>query len=147
MRHFHVLKNRYHCPVVNLDKLWSLVPETVFDAVRLLRTVPSCPPDAPCPHKGGGSLSKSRVCRLRCGCVGACARVWGFQVMFIKLTSTPPTHTHHPSSPPPAPFCLFFLTFLDSSSSSLPSGLQAKAGSSSGSAPVIDITDYGYFKV
>eukprot|EP00798_Chlamydomonas_sp_ICE-L_P001801 gene1801-33222_t len=25
MRHFHYQRNPYHCPIVNLDKLWSLV--------------------------------------------------------------------------------------------------------------------------
>lgn len=25
MRHFNIRKNKYHCPIVNLDKLWSLV--------------------------------------------------------------------------------------------------------------------------
>ncbi len=29
MRYFHKSMNKYHCPVVNVDKLWSLVPETV----------------------------------------------------------------------------------------------------------------------
>ena len=27
MRYFHLNKNKYHCPVVNLEKLWSLVGE------------------------------------------------------------------------------------------------------------------------
>lgn len=27
MRHFHYTRNKYHCPSVNLDKLWSLVSE------------------------------------------------------------------------------------------------------------------------
>jgi len=27
MRHFHLTKQSYHCPVVNLDKLWTLVSE------------------------------------------------------------------------------------------------------------------------
>ena len=27
MRHFHKLKNHYHCPIINLDKLWTLVGE------------------------------------------------------------------------------------------------------------------------
>eukprot|EP00310_Coccolithus_braarudii_P003786 CAMPEP_0183359436 /NCGR_PEP_ID=MMETSP0164_2-20130417/52202_1 /TAXON_ID=221442 /ORGANISM="Coccolithus pelagicus ssp braarudi, Strain PLY182g" /LENGTH=149 /DNA_ID=CAMNT_0025533543 /DNA_START=39 /DNA_END=488 /DNA_ORIENTATION=+ len=27
MRYFHKTKNQYHCPVVNLDKLWQLVSE------------------------------------------------------------------------------------------------------------------------
>merc|ERR1711896_84547 len=26
MRHFHLTKNAYHCPTVNLDRLWTLVP-------------------------------------------------------------------------------------------------------------------------
>jgi hypothetical protein len=29
MRHFHKQKNHYHCPIVNLDKLWTLVGEQV----------------------------------------------------------------------------------------------------------------------
>eukprot|EP00192_Tetraselmis_astigmatica_P014798 CAMPEP_0117661882 /NCGR_PEP_ID=MMETSP0804-20121206/7769_1 /TAXON_ID=1074897 /ORGANISM="Tetraselmis astigmatica, Strain CCMP880" /LENGTH=147 /DNA_ID=CAMNT_0005468769 /DNA_START=93 /DNA_END=536 /DNA_ORIENTATION=- len=27
MRYFHLNKNKYHCPVINLDKLWTLVGE------------------------------------------------------------------------------------------------------------------------
>lgn len=27
MRYFHLNKNKYHCPIVNLDKLWTLVGE------------------------------------------------------------------------------------------------------------------------
>lgn len=27
MRHFHLLKNQTYCPVINLDQIWSLVPE------------------------------------------------------------------------------------------------------------------------
>ncbi|KAJ3411629.1 60S ribosomal protein L28 [Chytridiales sp. JEL 0842] len=26
MRHFHYTKNQYHCPVVNVDKVWSMIP-------------------------------------------------------------------------------------------------------------------------
>ena len=29
MRHFNIRKNLYHCPIVNLDKLWALVGEEV----------------------------------------------------------------------------------------------------------------------
>ena len=29
MRHYHLTRNKYHCPTVNLDKLWSLVSEQV----------------------------------------------------------------------------------------------------------------------
>ncbi|XP_074569725.1 large ribosomal subunit protein uL15y-like [Curcuma longa] len=32
MRHFHLLRNKYHCPIVNVDRLWSLVPDDVKDA-------------------------------------------------------------------------------------------------------------------
>ncbi|CAG8645407.1 4541_t:CDS:2, partial [Gigaspora margarita] len=27
MRHFHMTRNKYHRPIINLDKLWTLVPE------------------------------------------------------------------------------------------------------------------------
>lgn len=27
MRHYHLTRNAYFCPVLNLDKLWTLVPE------------------------------------------------------------------------------------------------------------------------
>jgi len=27
MRHFHLLPNHYHCPIVNIDKLWTLVSD------------------------------------------------------------------------------------------------------------------------
>ena len=27
MRHFHLKRNKYFCPTVNLDKIWTLVPE------------------------------------------------------------------------------------------------------------------------
>ena len=32
MRHFHVLRNRYHCPSVNIDRLFSLVGEEAKNA-------------------------------------------------------------------------------------------------------------------
>ncbi|EOO03190.1 putative 60s ribosomal protein l28 protein [Phaeoacremonium minimum UCRPA7] len=32
MRHFHTLQNHYWKPVINLDKLWSLVPAETRDA-------------------------------------------------------------------------------------------------------------------
>lgn len=35
MRHFHKQKNHYHCPIVNLDKLWTLVGEEVSAAVSV----------------------------------------------------------------------------------------------------------------
>jgi len=27
MRYFHKTNNKYHCPIINLDKIWSLVSE------------------------------------------------------------------------------------------------------------------------
>ena len=27
MRHLHLTRNKYHCPAINLDSLWSLVSE------------------------------------------------------------------------------------------------------------------------
>ncbi|XVE85147.1 hypothetical protein DITRI_Ditri17bG0068500 [Diplodiscus trichospermus] len=27
MRYFHKLRNKFYCPIVNIDKLWSLVPQ------------------------------------------------------------------------------------------------------------------------
>ncbi|KAL9239626.1 hypothetical protein vseg_013932 [Gypsophila vaccaria] len=32
MRYFHRLRNKFHCPTVNLDKIWSLVPADVREA-------------------------------------------------------------------------------------------------------------------
>ena len=29
MRHYHKTTNKYHCPIINLDKIWSLVGEEV----------------------------------------------------------------------------------------------------------------------
>lgn len=34
MRHFHVLRNREHCPIVNLDKLWSMLPEGTIEQTK-----------------------------------------------------------------------------------------------------------------
>merc|ERR1712223_265683 len=31
-RHFHYKRNQYHCPTVNLDKLWTLVSEATRKA-------------------------------------------------------------------------------------------------------------------
>ncbi|KAI3504580.1 hypothetical protein L1887_26167 [Cichorium endivia] len=27
MRYFHRLRNKFYCPIVNVDKLWSMVPQ------------------------------------------------------------------------------------------------------------------------
>ncbi|KAL7093752.1 hypothetical protein ACP275_11G059400 [Erythranthe tilingii] len=31
MRYFHKLRNQFHCPIVNIDKLWSMIPQDVRD--------------------------------------------------------------------------------------------------------------------
>lgn len=34
MRRFHLLRNREHCPIVNLDKLWSMLPEGTLEQAK-----------------------------------------------------------------------------------------------------------------
>lgn len=34
MRHFHLTRNKYYCPTVNLDKLWSLVSERTREVYK-----------------------------------------------------------------------------------------------------------------
>ena len=34
MRRFHLLKNREHCPIVNLDKLWSMLPAGTLEEAK-----------------------------------------------------------------------------------------------------------------
>lgn len=29
MRYLHLTRNQYYCPVINVEKLWSLVPEKI----------------------------------------------------------------------------------------------------------------------
>ncbi|KAA0034278.1 hypothetical protein IC582_023250 [Cucumis melo] len=31
MRYFHKLRNKFYCPIVNVDKIWSLIPQEVKD--------------------------------------------------------------------------------------------------------------------
>ncbi|KAL5717123.1 60S ribosomal protein L27a-3 [Ranunculus cassubicifolius] len=31
MRYFHKLRNKFYCPTVNIDKLWSMVPQEIKD--------------------------------------------------------------------------------------------------------------------
>ncbi|CAA3020309.1 60S ribosomal L27a-3 [Olea europaea subsp. europaea] len=35
MRYFHKLRNKFHCPIVNIDKLWSMVPTEAKDAASM----------------------------------------------------------------------------------------------------------------
>ncbi|KAL8431364.1 hypothetical protein ACSSS7_005302 [Eimeria intestinalis] len=34
MRHFHLLRNHQYCPVVNVDRLWSLLSEKAFETAK-----------------------------------------------------------------------------------------------------------------
>ncbi|GAV65542.1 Ribosomal_L18e domain-containing protein [Cephalotus follicularis] len=36
MRYFHKLRNKFYCSIVNVDKLWSLVPKDVKDTASLV---------------------------------------------------------------------------------------------------------------
>jgi len=41
MRYFHLNKNKYHCPVINLDKIWTLVGEDArIEAAKDTSTAP-----------------------------------------------------------------------------------------------------------
>ncbi|KAL8123420.1 large ribosomal subunit protein uL15x-like [Apium graveolens] len=33
MRYFHKLRNKFYCPIVNIDKLWSMVPQDAKESV------------------------------------------------------------------------------------------------------------------
>ncbi|KAG1677435.1 hypothetical protein FOA52_001890 [Chlamydomonas sp. UWO 241] len=39
MRHYHLNKNQYHCPIVNIDKLWALVGEEARTAAAADKSV------------------------------------------------------------------------------------------------------------
>ena len=41
MRYFHLNKNKYHSPIINLDKLWTLVGEEVGRPKHHLAVLPS----------------------------------------------------------------------------------------------------------
>ncbi len=34
MRQFHRLNNHYHCPTINIEKLWSLLPEKALENAK-----------------------------------------------------------------------------------------------------------------
>jgi large subunit ribosomal protein L27Ae len=34
MRHFHILKNRTHCPTINIDKIFNAAGEGTYDAAK-----------------------------------------------------------------------------------------------------------------
>lgn len=54
MRHFHKAKNQLHCPIVNLDKIWSLVGEEVRSYLIILLTLPISKRS----RRGHGALEK-----------------------------------------------------------------------------------------
>jgi large subunit ribosomal protein L27Ae len=35
-------KNKYHCPIINLDKLWTLVGEQVSSSMRCSKAWAAC---------------------------------------------------------------------------------------------------------
>ncbi|XP_053993704.1 60S ribosomal protein L27a-like [Hylaeus volcanicus] len=43
MRHFHMLKNQTFCPTINLENLWSLVPEQVREEAATKKSQGLCP--------------------------------------------------------------------------------------------------------
>ncbi|KAG9148906.1 hypothetical protein Leryth_022065 [Lithospermum erythrorhizon] len=40
MRYFHKLRNKFHCPIVNVDNLWSMVPQQLKDKATKPSEVP-----------------------------------------------------------------------------------------------------------
>lgn len=34
MRHYHLLRNHFWCPVINVEKLWTLVPKEEFEGAK-----------------------------------------------------------------------------------------------------------------
>lgn len=48
MRHFNIRKNQYFCPIINLDKLWSLVGEEVCSEYTQQLEEPAACHGAPC---------------------------------------------------------------------------------------------------
>ncbi|CBI14967.3 unnamed protein product, partial [Vitis vinifera] len=40
MRYFHKLRNKFYCPIVNIDKLWSLIPQDVLGKGALPESKP-----------------------------------------------------------------------------------------------------------
>ena len=34
MRHFHLKRGMSHCPTVNIDRLWSMMPEGVYEKCK-----------------------------------------------------------------------------------------------------------------
>ncbi len=59
MRYFHLSKNKYHCPIINLDKIWNLVGEQVSLSILLCMT--NLPPPPPPPSRGGSPSNSSFV--------------------------------------------------------------------------------------
>ncbi|KAG6497216.1 60S ribosomal protein L27a-3-like [Zingiber officinale] len=43
MRYFHRLRNKFHSPIVNIDSLWSLVPEGVKEEASKSGSGPNAP--------------------------------------------------------------------------------------------------------
>ena len=39
MRHFHLTRNQYWCPVINVERLWTLVPKEEKDGLTESSTV------------------------------------------------------------------------------------------------------------
>jgi len=37
MRRFHLRRNAYHCETVNIEKLWSLIPETTREQYKNIK--------------------------------------------------------------------------------------------------------------
>jgi large subunit ribosomal protein L27Ae len=43
MRTFHLKRGMSHCPIVNVDKLWSMVPEGVYEKAKAATNTDNVP--------------------------------------------------------------------------------------------------------
>ena len=66
MRHIHLKKNKFYCPVINVDQLWALVGESVRQNYE---KTPHLAPVVNCVQKVSSSHCFSLKCRLICSLV------------------------------------------------------------------------------
>lgn len=107
MRTFHKLKNHFHCPIINLDKIWSLIGEEV-------RAISSPSGGYAWQSAGGAAWVGQSAHRV------AVAH-------WLLL----PAGTADPDARPLCP----------------PAQARVAAEKDKSKAPVVNVTDFGYFKV
>ena len=148
MRHYNIRKNKYFCPIINLDKLWTLVGHDVR---------PSSTPD----------FRLFSLCAIKCTSLSAYVVL--VQVAFQRRYALPPLLMHcnaagachmYPAAwkptvilfvkLPPAAAALHIWGCHTAEAQEAETARPAqgrKEAENSSSAPVIDVTKHGIFKV